>query len=105
MSNEDETSAAEAGEPRRPVIKDRENARVSKAYPIKRRIISASMTLAVLLVATITWHYEPAKVIAISAFTVARLFDLKGKWCLLFLGIGIGDMLLYLVLSLSATYR
>jgi len=43
------------------------------------------------------WRLEAAKVIEISAFTAACLFDLKGKWSMFFWGIAVGDTLLYLL--------
>ena len=76
----------------------------SENYPIKMRLLSASLTCAVTLLITVkNWHFgtlnrqfEPWKTIAICAFTVAWLFEPKKRWNLFFLGVGIGDVLLYL---------
>lgn len=67
-----------------------------RSYPFKRRTISALTMCIVLLVTTADWHFEPAKTIAIGSGSIARLFDIKGRWFMLFFGICIGDMLLYL---------
>jgi hypothetical protein len=67
----------------------------SKAYPAKRRILSALGTMAALLIVSWSWRFEWAKIFAISAFTAARLFDVKGRWFAFFSGLGLGDLLLY----------
>jgi hypothetical protein len=66
-----------------------------QGYPFKRRALSALTTCAALLIVTLNWKFEPAKTISICAFSVACLFDRKGKWFMFFWGIGIGDLLLY----------
>ena len=68
----------------------------AKSYPFKERAVSALLLCISLLVVSVKWHFEPAKIIALCAFTVSRLFDIKGRWFTLFMGIGVGDMLLYL---------
>lgn len=68
---------------------------IVEGYPVKKRLWSVLLTLAGLLLATVIWPSEPAKIIAISAFTAARFFDLRGRWSLFFDGIGVGDLLLY----------
>lgn len=70
-------------------------AEADKNFPVKRRIISALTMCALLLVVTVRWPFEPAKVIAIIAATVGRFFEIKGRWFMLFMGIVLGDMLLY----------
>jgi hypothetical protein len=67
-----------------------------RSYPLKRRALFALTMCASLFIATMNWHFEPAKVIAICAATGACLFDLKGKWFMFLGGICVGDMLLYL---------
>lgn len=67
-----------------------------KRYPLKKRVIFAASTCAVLLVGSMNWKFEPAKTIVISALSIACLFDLRGRWSMFFWGIGIGDLLLYL---------
>ena len=73
-----------------------------KRYPFGKRVAFASL-MCLVLVATTTknwsfapssWHPEEWKVIAILAFSVACLFEPKGRWNLFFLGIGVGDVLL-----------
>jgi hypothetical protein len=64
-------------------------------YPMKRRVIGALTTVAALLIVTLNWRFDSAKVIAVSALTVARLFDPKGGWAIFFYGVGAGDLLLY----------
>jgi hypothetical protein len=66
-----------------------------KGYPLKKRVVSALVTLGILLIVGLNWRFEPAKIIALAAFTVARLFDLRGRWSIFFHGIGVGDLLLY----------
>jgi len=66
-----------------------------KDYPLKRRAIFALSSCILLLVVTLNWRFETAKTIAICAFVVACLFDKNGKAFLFFLGIMIGDLLLY----------
>jgi hypothetical protein len=73
-----------------------------KCYPLKKRAIKALSNCVLLLVVTITWRFEPAKTIAICAYTIGWLFDLRGKWSMLFFGIGIGDLLLYATMSALA---
>src|SRR5579863_6799425 len=65
-----------------------------KGYPFRSRVIAALITLGMLLIVSLKWRFEWAKIIAIAAFTVARLFDLKGRWSIFFIGIGSGDLLL-----------
>jgi hypothetical protein len=77
----------------------------SKSYPFKMRVLSASLTCVLTLLVTVkNWHFdtlnrqfEPWKTIAICAFTVAWLFEPKKRWNMFFLGVGIGDVLLYLL--------
>jgi len=67
-----------------------------KCYPFNRRI---SFTLSIcisFLVATISWRFESAKAIALFAFGISGLFEFRSKWFMFFLGIALGDMLLYL---------
>ncbi len=71
-------------------------AEVVKGYPLKRRALFTLMTFLALLFATMNWQFEAAKVISLGAFTAACLFDPRGKWCMFFVGIGVGDLLLYL---------
>lgn len=66
-----------------------------KCYPLKRRAIFALSTCISLLIVTINWQFEPAKTIGIGAFTVACIFDIRGKWFMFFAGIGTGVLLLY----------
>ena len=66
-----------------------------RGYPLKRRVFFTLSTCIALLIATLNWKFEPAKIISICAFSVACLFDLRGRWSMLFWGIGIGDLLLY----------
>jgi hypothetical protein len=68
---------------------------IVRSYPIKKRAIFALSTCAALLLATLNWKFEPAKTIAICAIVVGCLFDIRGRWSMLFFGIGIGDLLLY----------
>jgi hypothetical protein len=67
-----------------------------KCYPFKRRAIFASSICISLVVGTISWQFEPAKLIVICAFVTASLFDIRGKWFMFLTGIGIGDLLLYM---------
>ncbi len=67
-----------------------------RRYPLKMRAGFASSVCVSLLLGTINWKFEPAKTIVICAFTVACLFDIRGKWFMLFTGIGVGDLMLYL---------
>lgn len=71
-------------------------AAATKSYPLRRRAAFALSICISLLLGTISWRFEPAKVIAICAFTAACFFDIRGKWFMFFTGIGVGDMLLYL---------
>ena len=64
-------------------------------YPLRDRLVSAVLLCLSLLLLTMKWHVEPVKAIAICAFTVSRLFDLKGRWFAFFVGLGIGDLLIY----------
>ena len=73
-----------------------------ECYPFRRHAILALSTCISLLIVTMNWPFEPAKSIAICAFTVGCLFDLRGKWPMLFFGIGIGDLLLYATISALA---
>jgi uncharacterized membrane protein len=66
-----------------------------KSYPFKDRAVSALLLCISLLVVSMKWLFEPAKIVALCAFTVSRLFDIKGRWFTFFMGIGVGDMLLY----------
>jgi hypothetical protein len=67
----------------------------AQGYPFKTRVVFAFTTCLALLISTLNWKFEPSKTIAICSFTVACFFDRKGKWWMLFLGIGIGDLMLY----------
>jgi len=75
-------------------IKDQISSTV-QGYPFKRRAGLALETCVVLLVATLNWKFGLAMTISICSSSVAFLFDLKGKWFMFFLGIGIGNLLLY----------
>jgi len=66
-----------------------------KRYPFKERAVSALLLCILLLVVTIKLPFEPVKIIALCAFTVSRLFDIKGRWFMFFVGVGMGDLLLY----------
>lgn len=66
-----------------------------KSYPFKDRAVSALLLCILLLVVTMKLPFEPMKIIALCAFTVSRLFDIKGRWFTFFTGIGVGDLLLY----------
>jgi hypothetical protein len=70
-------------------------AAATKSYPFRRRAIFALSICIPILLGTISWRFEPAKIISICAFTFACFFDIRGRWFTLFMGIGVGDMLLY----------
>jgi hypothetical protein len=70
-------------------------AAATKSYPLRRRAAFALSISISLLLGTISWRFEPAKFIVICASTTACFFDIRGRWFTLFMGIGVGDMLLY----------
>ncbi len=69
---------------------------VAKKYPIKKRALFALSMFLMLSLGTIGWRFEPAKVIATCAAVIACFFDRNGKWFWFFVGIALGDLLLYL---------
>jgi hypothetical protein len=73
-------------------------------YPLRRRILSALTTLGIFLIVSTRWRFDWAKIIALSAFTAARLFNLRGRWSIFLHGIGIGDLLLYVLSSINVSH-
>lgn len=71
-------------------------------YPLKWRVATAMIVLAVLSIGTTkqwhfepsNWHFEPVRMIAIGACSVACLFKPREKWFMFFFGIAFGDILL-----------
>jgi hypothetical protein len=80
----------------------RQIASALKAYPFKRRIPLALFVFLMLFATTTkSWHFQPSnwgiepwKAIGIWAFSVAWLFQPRGRWNMFFFGIGVGDVLL-----------
>jgi hypothetical protein len=74
-----------------------------KRYPFKDRAFRALLVFVTILVTTRKnlhflhpyWRLEPWESIAISAFSVAQLFEPRRMWFMFFLGVGFGDVLLY----------
>jgi hypothetical protein len=75
-------------------ISDKTNNTTLK-YPLKNRLISALLTFGMLLIIGLKWPFDPAKIIAICVFSIARLFELRGRWSIFLHGVGAGDLLLY----------
>jgi hypothetical protein len=75
----------------------------ANGYPLKKRAAAVLLTFFMLLATDITnwqfpppiWHLEPWRVIVLCAGSVAWLFEPWGRWNMLFLGIALGNLLLY----------
>ena len=74
-----------------------------KRYPLRDRAFYALLVFVTLLITTrrnmhfvfSDWRLDSWELIAICSFSVAQLFEPRERWFMLFLGIGIGDVLLY----------